>query len=235
MSYTGTLNIFKGGVSLNDILTVSNLTMHFENKDLFDGLNFSLPEGSMTALLGANGTGKTTMINILLGMQTPTSGSVKFAKGIKIGYVPQFRNIDEDYPLSIRSFIELNAPFFKRSSKHIRRHINHILKDTNLTKIQNTRMGEASGGQKQRAYLAQALLDHPDIIILDEATASLDPVAKEELMGLIQHLNRKHKMAVFFVTHDIPLAKKYMKNYLLLKNKTVQWGKMEELQEEVIG
>jgi zinc/manganese transport system ATP-binding protein len=209
--------------------------MHFENKDLFDDLSFSLPEGSMTALLGANGTGKTTMVNILLGMQTPTNGSVKFAKGAKVGYVPQFRNIDEDYPLSIRSFIELNAPFFKRRSKHIRRHINHILKDTNLTKIQNTRMGEASGGQKQRAYLAQALLDHPDIIILDEATASLDPMAKEELMTLIQHLNHKHKMTVFFVTHDIPLAKKYMKNYLLLKNKSVQFGKIEDLQEEAIG
>ncbi|MCI1482036.1 MAG: ATP-binding cassette domain-containing protein [Lactobacillus sp.] len=220
---------------MNDILTVSNLTMHFENKDLFDNLNFSLPEGSMTALLGANGTGKTTMVNILLGMQTPTSGTVKFAKNAKIGYVPQFRNIDEDYPLSIRSFIELNAPFFKRSNKHIRRHISHILKDTDLTEIQNTRMGEASGGQKQRAYLAQALLDHPDIIILDEATASLDPIAKEELMGLIQHLNHKHKMAVFFVTHDIPLAKKYMNNYLLLKNKTVQWGKIADLQEEAIG
>lgn len=220
---------------MNDILTVSNLTMHFENKDLFDNLNFSLKEGSMTALMGANGTGKTTMVHILLGLQPPTGGTVKFAHGVKIGYVPQFRNIDEDYPLSIRSFIELNAPFFKRSNQHIKRHINHILQDTNLTEIQNTRMGEASGGQKQRAYLAQALLDHPDLIILDEATASLDPMAKEELMSLIQHLNQKHKMTVFFVTHDIPLAKKYMKSYLLLKNRTVTMGNIADLQEEAIG
>lgn len=220
---------------MNDILTVSNLTMHFENRDLFDNLNFSLKEGSMTALMGANGTGKTTMVHILLGLQPPTGGTVKFADGVKIGYVPQFRNIDEDYPLSIRSFIELNAPFFKRSNQHIKRHINHILQDTNLTEIQNTRMGEASGGQKQRAYLAQALLDHPDLIILDEATASLDPMAKEELMSLIQHLNQKHKMTVFFVTHDIPLAKKYMKSYLLLKNRTVTMGNIADLQEEAIG
>ncbi len=94
-------------------------------------------------------------------------------------------------------------------------------------------MGEASGGQKQRAYLAQALLDKPDFIILDEATASLDPVAKEELMSLIKHLNEKHAMTVLFTTHDIPLAKKYMKDYLLFKDKGLIAGKIKDLTEEV--
>ena len=108
-----------------------------------------------------------------------------------------------------------------------------ILKETHLLDIQNTRMGEASGGQKQRAYLAQALLDKPDFIILDEATASLDPVAKEELMSLIKHLNEKHAMTVLFTTHDIPLAKKYMKDYLLFKDKGLIAGKIKDLTEEV--
>ena len=89
-------------------------------------------------------------------------------------------------------------------------------------------MGEASGGQKQRAYLAQALLDKPNMIILDEATASLDPVAKDELMNLIRHLNEEHKITVLFVTHDVPLARKYMDEYLYLNNKTIKQGKMSE-------
>ena len=216
---------------MEKILTVSHLSMHFENKELFNDISFSLEKGSMTALLGANGTGKTTMTRILLGTLTPSAGDIAFSQNIRLGYVPQFRNIDPDYPLSIKAFVELNVPLFKNAA--VKKHVHNVLRETNLLEIQNTRMGAASGGQKQRAYLAQALLDQPDLIILDEATASLDPVAKEELMQLITHFNEKHKMTVLFVTHDIPLAKKYMRNYLLLKDQKLQAGPISDLHEEV--
>ena len=216
---------------MTDILIVKDLGMKFEDKVVFEDLNFTLSKGSMTALLGANGTGKTTLIRILMGMLQPTTGSFKFVPDTKVGYVPQFRNLDADYPLSIRAFVELNTPLFKNA--RVKARVNQILKETHLLDIQNTRMGEASGGQKQRAYLAQALLDKPDFIILDEATASLDPVAKEELMSLIKHLNEKHAMTVLFTTHDIPLAKKYMKDYLLFKDKGLVAGKIKDLNEEV--
>lgn len=95
------------------ILDVNDLSMRFDTKTVFKDLNFQLEDGSMTALLGPNGTGKTTLIKILMGMLTPTNGSYKFSSDVKLGYVPQFRNIDSEYPLSIRAFIELNAPLFK--------------------------------------------------------------------------------------------------------------------------
>lgn len=198
--------------------------MKFDAKTVFHDLNFELKQGSMTALLGPNGTGKTTLISILMGMLPATAGGYTFAPGIKLGYVPQFRNLDAEYPLSIRSFMELNGPLFK--SAEFKAEVNHELIETHLDSIQHIRMGEASGGQKQRAYLAQALLDKPNMIILDEATASLDPAAKEELMGLIKHLNEKHQMTVLFVTHDVPLAKKYMKEYLYLNRGQLTQGKM---------
>lgn len=208
------------------ILEVKNLTMKFDAKTIFKNLNFNLQRGSMTALLGPNGTGKTTLINILMHLLTPTGGKFKFDNQVKLGYVPQFRNIDPEYPLSIKSFVGLNAPLFK--SRQVKSQIQNQLEETHLTQIANTRMGEASGGQKQRAYLAQALLDHPNMIILDEATASLDPVAKEELMKLIKHLNAEHGMTVLFVTHDISLAKAYMDQYLYLNHGQIKQGKMSE-------
>ena len=210
------------------ILNVKNLTMKFDTKTVFEDLNFDLKEGSMTALLGPNGTGKTTLINILMKLLSPTSGSFQFKNDVKLGYVPQFRNIDAEYPLSIKAFVGLNAPLIKTGK--VKQQIQHELEETHLTSIQNTRMGEASGGQKQRAYLAQALLDQPNMIILDEATASLDPVAKEELMKLIKHLNQKHGMTVLFVTHDVPLARKYMDEYLYLNHGTIKQGKMSEFE-----
>lgn len=209
---------------------MNDLSTRFDNKTVFKDISFKLEKGSTTALLGPNGTGKTTLIKILMGMLTPTSGSYKFADDVKIGYVPQFRNIDSEYPLSIRAFIELNASLFK--TKKVKEQVDQQLVETHLDKIQNTRMGEASGGQKQRAYLAQALLDHPNMIILDEATASLDPAAKEELMDLIHHLNKEHKITVLFVTHDIPLASKYMSDYLYLNKGTIRQGKMKDFKED---
>lgn len=212
------------------ILDVNDLSMRFDTKTIFQDISFSLEKGSMTALLGPNGTGKTTLIKILMGMLTATGGSYDFSSNVKLGYVPQFRNIDAEYPLSIRAFVGLNAPFFK--TKKVKDQIDHQLTETHLDAIADTRMGEASGGQKQRAYLAQALLDNPNMIILDEATASLDPAAKEELMGLIKHLNKEHKITVLFVTHDIPLAKKYMSDYLYLNKGTIRQGKMSEFKED---
>ncbi|QYN57718.1 ATP-binding cassette domain-containing protein [Lactobacillus panisapium] len=203
--------------------------MRFDKKTVFENLNFKLKKGSMTALLGPNGTGKTTLINVLMKMLVPSSGSFEFADGVRLGYVPQFRNIDAEYPLSIAAFIGLNAPLIKTGK--VKKIIKAQLQETNLYDIRNTRMGEASGGQKQRAYLAQALLDSPNVIILDEATASLDPVAKDELMRLIKHLNEKHKITVLFVTHDIPLAEKYMQDYLYLNHQKIEQGEMASFKE----
>lgn len=208
------------------ILTVKDLTMKFDTKTVFQNINFNLKKGSMTALLGPNGTGKTTLISILMKLLSPTAGTFEFDPSVRLGYVPQFRNIDAEYPLSIKAFIGLNAPLFK--TKKVQQQVHNELVETHLVDIQDTRMGEASGGQKQRAYLAQALLDKPNMIILDEATASLDPKAKEELMKLIMHLNHKHGMTVLFVTHDVPLARKYMDEYLYLNHQTISQGRMDD-------
>lgn len=101
------------------ILQVNNLMMKFEDRLIFDRVSFTLKKGSTTALLGSNGTGKTTLIKILMGMLPATSGDFQYSSKIKVAYVPQFRNLDADYPLSIRAFVELNMPLFK--SKKIKR------------------------------------------------------------------------------------------------------------------
>lgn len=212
------------------ILEAHELTMQFDQDLVFKNVNFKLERGSKTALLGENGSGKTTLIRIIIGMLYPTSGwvHVEDVDGhlAKIGYVPQFRNIDRDYPLSIESFVSLNAPTFR--TKEYDQRLADVLEKTNLTKIKDERLGRASGGQKQRAYLAQALIDNPDLVILDESTASLDPVAKEELLDLLDQLNVQDNLSIIFATHDIELAHQHMNDYLLLENKTMTSGKMAD-------
>ena len=155
-----------------------------------------------------------------MGQLKPQAGTIRFRKqpSVRLGYVPQFRNVDAEYPLSIRSFIQLRQLdhlFFWHTAKE-KAALARVIEATHLTQIANTRLGMASGGEKQKAYLAQALLDEPNFLILDESTASLDVNTKHELMDLVQELNQTQKLTVLFVTHDLSLAKQYTNQYLLL-------------------
>ena len=207
------------------ILTVKNLTMKFDAKTVFEDLNFDLKEGSMTALLGPNGTGKTTLINILMKLLSPTSGSFQFKNNVKLGYVPQFRNIDAEYPLSIKDFVGLNAPLIKKGK--VKQQIQHELEETHLTSIQNTRMGEASGGQKQRAYLAQALLDQPNMIILDEATASIDTESGSLITEALERLMEGR--TTIMVAHRLSTIQHADKIMVIDKGEIKECGSHQEL------
>lgn len=203
----------------NNIVTANKLSISFNNQPILQHLSFNLPQGSMTSLLGMNGVGKTTLVRILTKQLRPDSGTVQYTPNkIRIGYVPQFRNFDNDYPLSIRNFISLNLyhnwrPWLIRSEKA---QLEQVLAATKLTHLQNNRLSEASGGEKQRAYLAQALVNHPQLLILDEATASLDIHAKIQLMELVKQINERNNLTVLFITHDINLACQYTQRYLML-------------------
>ncbi|WP_125706435.1 metal ABC transporter ATP-binding protein [Lacticaseibacillus daqingensis] len=200
------------------LLTVDHLTFGFHDRQLYSDLSFNLARGSMTSLIGANGVGKTTLIRLLMGQLTPQSGHITHAPDMRLGYVPQFRNIDPEYPLSLRSFIQLNqrGHWFPWHTQAEKQQLDAVIRKTALTARQGQLLGKASGGEKQKAYLAQALLTEPNFLILDEATASLDVNTKTELMTLVRQLSQQFGLTVLFVTHDLELAREYTDQYLLL-------------------
>lgn len=165
-----------------------------------------------------------------MGDLTPKSGEINLLpdnQSVKIGYVPQFRNIDDEYPLSIEEFVALNLT--KRHtpwlSKAERDRVNAVIERTKLTTIAERPLGKASGGEKQRAYLAQALLQDPNLLILDESTASLDVDRKYELLDVVNQLN----LSVLFITHDLPLVRHYADHFLLLQHGKYSVGTIDEL------
>lgn len=215
------------------ILTVNHLSFGFRDQQLYQDLSFQLNVGSMTSLVGPNGVGKTTLIRLLMAQLKPQAGTIRFRQQppVRLGYVPQFRNVDTEFPLSIRSFIQLRQLdhlFFWHTGKE-KAALDAVIKATHLGKIADTRLGMASGGEKQKAYLAQALLDDPNFLILDESTASLDVNTKQELMDLVQELNQTRQLTVLFVTHDLSLAKKYTQQYLLLTGSSYEMKPTEQM------
>nr|SFZ88922.1 Zinc ABC transporter, ATP-binding protein ZnuC [Loigolactobacillus rennini] len=221
------------------LLTLDHLAVRFPDRQVFQDLNLTLDHGHFLSIVGENGAGKTTLIRTLLHQLKPSAGTVRFfpnRKAIKIGYVPQFRNLDKEYPLTIRDFISLNLsgihlPWLSRKERHA---INQVIQQTNLAAIAQRPLGMASGGEKQRAYLAQALVEKPNLLILDESTASLDNVMKYDLLELVKKINREQKLTVIFVTHDLPLAKQYADEFLLLQRHGYQTGPIADLPEDAL-
>ena len=209
---------------MDSILTVTNLDLDIPKRRLFNHLSFELPAHKLTCITGENGVGKTTLVKHLLDdLARKNQNHVSFQiTREQVQYVPQLRNGDDEYPLSIYDFVALG--FKKRilpwNSPKMKATLNQILAETNLTKIKYQPLGRASGGEKQRAYLAQALCANPELLILDEATASLDVVSKHELLKLLTNIMKKRGLTILFITHDPELIEQYADYELHLANKT---------------
>ncbi len=198
---------------LSKILEVAELNIQVAGKPLIERLSFTIYTNTLLCITGDNGVGKTTLINHLLKAAKSTQehqSHINFNTSFEaIQVIPQFRNIDDDYPLSIQNFVTLNLikqwrPWLTDLEKE---KLSKILSLVNLTTIKNRPLGEASGGEKQRAYLAQALIAHPKLLILDESTSNLDRESRINLLHLVKTIINQENIAVIFITHDPELVK----------------------------
>lgn len=215
------------------VVSVEDLNVAYGSHQVISDLSFTINEGDFMVVIGENGVGKTTLVRALLGLLKPRSGEIDIPASTKIGYVPQFRNIDEEYPLSIRDFVSLNSgkgiiPWLSRKE---RARVERMIRMTDLTAIADRPLGLASGGEKQRAYLAQALLQSPQLLILDESTASLDNEMKYELLDLVTRF-QQNNLSVMFITHDWDLARHFGTRFLQMKPNGYDEGPINELPEQ---
>ncbi len=193
------------------------MALAYGDHEIISDLSFELNRGDFLIVIGENGVGKTTLVRALFNQLKPRAGEITFAPGTRLGYVPQFRNLARDYPLSVRDFVALNLPLtlWPWPRRKERAAVDHILAETDLTRLADRPLGLASGGEKQRAYLAQALVVTPQLLVLDESTASLDNEVKYDLLDLVEKF-RQAGVTVMFITHDWDLAQRYGTRYLHL-------------------
>ena len=198
-------------------------------------VTFDVFPGESFGIVGESGSGKTTLVKIIMGLEKKSGGELLIDHKQVIGYVPQFRNIDIDYPLNIEQFVRLNLKFTlsRKKRRQDNELIKTILEKTGLSKLKDRPLGLASGGEKQKAYLAQALLNEPKVLILDESTASLDVEVKMQLMDLVKELNEKENLTVIFITHDYDLTKKYTHRALFFKDQTLKEVDVADVSEDM--
>ena len=212
-------------------LKIKNLTYSIGDKIILDNITFSVTSGDVVAVVGKNGVGKTTLLNNILEKLNKTSQITLVGENPILGYVPQFRQIDEELPLSATDFVSLpiQKGFLPWLSKKEKSSIKEALELTNSLKLQNKSIGTLSGGEKQRVFLAQALVNKPNLLLLDEFTSNLDKTSEIECMTLVKEITKKENIITLCITHELSLIdEKYVDKILYLEKGCFKFISIED-------
>ena len=216
-----------------NLLVCENLSMSYENNKVLQDLSFSVEKGDYLSIIGENGSGKTTLMKGILGLMPPSSGTIMLS-GIKrgdVGYLPQQTVIQKDFPASV---IEVVISGTVGKSKRLfynsydKKTSLENLKKLDIDHLKNHSYKELSGGQQQRVLLARALCAASKLLVLDEPTAGLDPIATSELYEILDTLNKTEQMTIITVSHDIETAVKNSNKILHLGKDSMFFGTTEE-------
>lgn len=202
------------------ILAVDNLSVTLDGTRILSDISFSVKDGEALAVIGPNGAGKTVLFRALLGL-IRHEGGVRWRPGVRIGYVPQKFSIERSTPVTAQEFFLLNSPHFWRPSKQFLRDVEAEIARMGLDKnILRKKVGALSGGETQRLLIAWALLQQPDVLLLDEPTAGVDVSFEETVYALIRRIQLESHKTFLLISHDLSIVYSYAQNVICL-NKTV--------------
>lgn len=213
------------------LLKVKNLSVNLENRTILEDLSFELAPGERLIILGPNGAGKTVLLKVLLNL-LPYSGEINWGPTVRIGYVPQKIDPDRHLPLTYRDLFLSKCKIMKLATSRI----DEISESVGLTiEMLDTPVGHLSGGQFQRGLLGFALIGEPNVLLLDEPTASIDEPGEEHIYELINRLQNRYNLAVIAVSHDLSFIYRYATRVLCLnKRRVCMGGPQEVLTQEVL-
>ena len=208
-----------------NLVSIRNLTKTYqrgpEKVEVLHGIDLDIEEGDFVALMGPSGSGKTTLLNLIGGLDSPTTGSIEVAgqridqlnggqlshwRSQNVGYVFQFYNLMP--ALTAQKNVELPLLLTRLSAAQRKQNAAVALQLVGLGDRGKHRPNELSGGQQQRVAIARAIVSDPTLLICDEPTGDLDRASAEDILTLLQTLNREHGKTIIMVTHD-PKAAEY--------------------------
>ena len=223
------------------IIETQNLNFSYDQQPVIRDVNLRIQSGDFMAMIGPNGGGKTTLLKLMLGLLNADSGSIRiFGKKPKdvshrIGYVPQDIHINQNFPISSSDVVLMGKlkpgkGWFRHSKEDLRAAL-QALEQVGMGKYCDQRIGQLSGGQKQRVFIARALVTDPDILLLDEPTASIDTKGQNEFYALLKELN--HKITIIIVSHDLMVISGSIKSVICV-NQRLHYHGHAELTSEMI-
>ena len=210
------------------IVDVAEATFAYGRNVILESVEMQIHDSEFWCFIGPNGEGKTTLIKALLGALRPKRGLVRmrpdFARRTRIGFVPQNCDLNPTVPTTIQSFVIQGTAGLPVGESKLKQRVQKSLEVMGIQHIRDRSIWKVSGGQRQRAMVARALVRDPLLMIVDEPTAGLDLAASSGLLKTITELNRQHGITVIFVTHDLQLAGHHASHVAVFKNRRVICG-----------
>ena len=216
------------------ILKIRNLALGYPNLALFRGLSMDIEAGSTLAVLGANGSGKSTFVKMLLGLMDPLSGSLQWPQGrpSEIGYLAQMTEFDRRFPIRVRDLAAMGAwrgfGLRRGLDAAARDRMMAALEDAGVLDIADRPLHMLSGGQLQRALFARVIMQDAPLILLDEPFAAVDQSTEAHLLSIIRRW-REEGRAVVLVVHDLSSVLDHCSHALLLGGQDATYGRVEDV------
>jgi zinc transport system ATP-binding protein len=192
---------------MKKLLEIKNLSAGYDNQVVLENVSLDIFSNDFIGVIGPNGGGKTTLIKTILGLVKPISGEINLLISKKnIGYLPQVNQIDKRFPITVIDVVRsgkadtaLFSSFHKNRQE--KEKAETLLQEMGITSIRNKSIGELSGGQMQRVFLCRALMNEPELLVLDEPSTYVDNNFEGELYLKLKELN--DQMAILLISHDV--------------------------------
>ena len=223
------------------VISVENLSFYYDGGPILEDVNLRLMEGDSVCIIGPNGGGKTTLIKLILGLLKPTRGRVRvFGQDpvrvrSRIGYMPQHQNIDPLFPATVKSIVlmgRLIGQSFGRYTRSDHEAAREALREVSMSELAGHSFALLSAGERQRVLIARALVGDPDLLLLDEPTATVDAAAEAKLLEKLGDL--KHRMTIVMVSHDLGFVSRMVRTVVCV-NRRVAVHPTNEVTGEVIA
>ena len=211
------------------VISIRDLNFAYAGTPVLENIQLDIAAGDFVGIVGPNGGGKSTLLKQMLGLLQPDSGSIQVFDQVpqrsveRIGYVPQYANFAKDFPITVWETVLLGRltprRWFGGHSQKDKQLAEQALRETEIWELRERPIGALSGGQLQRVLIARALASQPDILLLDEPTASVDVRAEKNIFELLRHLNQR--MTIVVVSHDVGFISDYVNRVACLNRKLV--------------
>ncbi|WP_028987131.1 metal ABC transporter ATP-binding protein [Thermicanus aegyptius] len=235
---------------MDPILEIKDLFYRYDENEVLKGVSLSLKKGEMLGLVGPNGSGKSTLLKVILGFLPLQRGKVlwygtelsRFRHWERIGYVSQKANsFNTGFPATVEEVVGLGRVgrigLFKRPGKADREKVREALATVGMEPYLKRNIGRLSGGQQQRVFIAKALVQDPEVLILDEPTVGVDAHSEEVFYSLLKRLNQERGISLLLVSHDLGVVSEQMDTVACINHELFYHGPAEgfkERKEEVL-
>lgn len=222
-------------------MEINGLNCSYNGMEVLSNISFRVAAGDYIGIVGPNGSGKSTLIRSILGLMSSAGGAITlfgsplntFSQWHRIGYLPQrIKLFNPNFPGTVAEIVKLGLLTEGRkacpSAPNNKGAIDAALEMMGIAHLKKRLIGDLSGGQQQRVLLARAMVNRPEILILDEPTTALDPETREIFYSLVESVNRKEGTTVILVTHDTWSIGKYASRFLYVDKKIIFDGSFDD-------